>query len=68
MDLPVTFWILLISPLVLCVPAVQAAKCPQECFCDQIQLTVTCVNKNLTQVPPAVDEVSINIHTYWSVC
>uniref|UniRef100_A0A3B4F868 Chondroadherin-like protein n=1 Tax=Pundamilia nyererei TaxID=303518 RepID=A0A3B4F868_9CICH len=61
MDLPVTFWILLISLLVLCVPAVQAAKCPQECFCDQIQLTVTCVNKNLTQVPPAVDEITVKL-------
>uniref|UniRef100_A0A3Q3CEN7 Chondroadherin-like b n=1 Tax=Haplochromis burtoni TaxID=8153 RepID=A0A3Q3CEN7_HAPBU len=61
MDLPVTFWILLISSLVLCVPAVQAAKCPQECFCDQIQLTVTCVNKNLTQVPPAVDEITVKL-------
>uniref|UniRef100_A0A669CFV7 Chondroadherin-like b n=1 Tax=Oreochromis niloticus TaxID=8128 RepID=A0A669CFV7_ORENI len=61
MDLPVTFGILLISLLVHCVPAVQAAKCPQQCFCDQIQLTVTCVNKNLTQVPPAVDEITVKL-------
>ncbi|XP_039472102.1 chondroadherin-like protein [Oreochromis aureus] len=38
---------------------VQAAKCPQECFC--VQLTVTCVNKNLTQVPPAVDERTVKL-------
>lgn len=44
--------------LLLWVPAAHTAKCPQQCVCDQIQLTVTCVNKNLTQVPPTVDEVS----------
>lgn len=44
--------------LLLCIHAAHAAKCPQHCVCDQIQLTVTCVNKNLTQVPPTVDEVS----------
>ncbi|CAI5659531.1 unnamed protein product [Oreochromis niloticus] len=38
--------------------AVQA-KCPQECFC--VQLMVTCVNKNLTQVPPTVDERTVKL-------
>lgn len=52
-----TVWVLLLS-LLLCIPAAHAAKCPQQCICDQIQLTVTCANKNLTQVPPTVDEVS----------
>uniref|UniRef100_A0A3P9CUC0 Chondroadherin-like protein n=1 Tax=Maylandia zebra TaxID=106582 RepID=A0A3P9CUC0_9CICH len=61
MDLPVTFWILLINLLVFWVSAVQAAKCPQECFCDQIQLNVTCANKNLTQVPPNVDERTVKL-------
>lgn len=51
---PGTLWVLLL----LCIPAALASKCPQQCVCDQIQLTVTCVNRNLTQVPPAVDEVS----------
>lgn len=54
---PDTLWVLLPALLLLCVPAAHAAKCPQQCICDQIQLTVTCVSKNLTQVPPNVDEV-----------
>lgn len=56
---PYTLWVLLL----VCIPAAQTAKCPQQCVCDQIQLTVTCVNKNLTQVPPTVDEVSYS-HTF----
>ncbi|XP_025765527.1 chondroadherin-like protein isoform X2 [Oreochromis niloticus] len=59
MDLPVTSWILLISLLVFCISAVKAAKCPQECFC--VQLNVTCVNKNLTQVPATVDERTVKL-------
>lgn len=53
---PDILWVLLLS-LLLCAPAVTPAKCPQQCVCDQIQLTVTCTNRNLTQVPPTVDEV-----------
>lgn len=53
---PDILWVLLLS-LVLYIPAVTPAKCPLQCVCDQIQLTVTCSNKNLTQVPPTVDEV-----------
>lgn len=53
---PDTLWVLLLS-LLLCIPAATTARCPQQCICDQIQLTVTCANKNLTEVPPAVDEV-----------
>lgn len=56
---------LLLSLLLLCIPATYTAKCPPQCICDQIQLTVTCVNKNLTQIPPTVDEVSYShTHTY----
>ncbi|XP_029954716.1 chondroadherin-like b [Salarias fasciatus] len=47
--------------VLLCIPAVLTAKCPQQCVCDQIQLTVTCVNKNLTQVPPTVDEITVKL-------
>ncbi|XP_042081667.1 chondroadherin-like protein, partial [Haplochromis burtoni] len=57
--LHLTHWILLISLLVRCVSAVQAAKCPQECCC--VQLNVTCANKNLTQVPPNVDERTVKL-------
>uniref|UniRef100_A0A8D0AXZ5 Chondroadherin-like protein n=1 Tax=Sander lucioperca TaxID=283035 RepID=A0A8D0AXZ5_SANLU len=56
---PDTLWVLLLS--LLCIPAAHTAKCPQQCVCDQIQLTVTCVNKNLTQVPPTVDEITVKL-------
>ncbi|KAM8729506.1 chondroadherin-like b isoform 1-T2 [Acanthopagrus schlegelii] len=58
---PDTLWVLLPALLLLCVPAAHAAKCPQQCICDQIQLTVTCVSKNLTQVPPTVDEITVKL-------
>uniref|UniRef100_A0A8D3A149 Chondroadherin-like b n=1 Tax=Scophthalmus maximus TaxID=52904 RepID=A0A8D3A149_SCOMX len=58
---PDALWVPLLSLLLLCTPAVHTAKCPQQCMCDQIQLTVTCVNKNLTQVPPTVDEITVKL-------
>ncbi|CAJ1080639.1 chondroadherin-like b [Xyrichtys novacula] len=54
---PYALWVLLL----LCIPAAHPAKCPQQCVCDQIQLTVTCVNKNLTEVPPTVDEITVKL-------
>lgn len=53
---PNTLWVLLLG-LLLNIPATHPAMCPQQCICDQIQLSVACVRKNLTQVPPAIDEV-----------
>lgn len=32
-------------------------KCPRVCSCDSSKLTVACVGKNLTVVPPTIDEV-----------
>ncbi|XP_062299170.1 chondroadherin-like b [Scomber scombrus] len=58
---PDTLWVRLLSLLLFCIPAAHAAKCPQQCVCDQIQLTVTCVNRNLTQVPPTVDEITVKL-------
>uniref|UniRef100_A0A665UF42 Chondroadherin-like protein n=1 Tax=Echeneis naucrates TaxID=173247 RepID=A0A665UF42_ECHNA len=51
---PDALWVPLLSLLLLCIPTTHTAKCPQQCVCDQIQLTVTCVNKNLTEVPPTI--------------
>ncbi|XP_056432980.1 chondroadherin-like b [Gadus chalcogrammus] len=51
-------WPLLV--ILLGVPAVRLAKCPKQCVCDQIQLTITCVNKNLTEVP-VVDEITVKL-------
>ncbi|XP_014862902.1 PREDICTED: chondroadherin-like protein isoform X3 [Poecilia mexicana] len=61
LDLLNPFWALLLSLLLLCIPASLTAKCPQQCICDQIQLRVACVNKNLTQVPSTVDEITVKL-------
>ncbi|XP_070703524.1 chondroadherin-like protein [Pempheris klunzingeri] len=50
--------ILLISSLSL---AVRAGKCPRLCSCDGTKLTVACIGKNLTEVPPTVDEISVKL-------
>ncbi|XP_072311938.1 chondroadherin-like b [Eucyclogobius newberryi] len=47
--------------LLVCVFTVLSAKCPKLCVCDQIQLTVACVSKNLTQVPPTIDEITVKL-------
>lgn len=36
---------------------VEAKKCPRACSCDSTTLTTACVGKNLTDVPPTVEEV-----------
>lgn len=64
---PNTLWVLLLG-LLLNIPATNPAKCPQQCICDQIQLSVACVRKNLTQVPPAVDEVWRSLSDAWHHC
>uniref|UniRef100_A0A3B3TJL8 Chondroadherin-like b n=1 Tax=Poecilia latipinna TaxID=48699 RepID=A0A3B3TJL8_9TELE len=61
LDLLNPFWALLLSLLLHCIPASLTAKCPQQCICDQIQLRVACVNKNLTQVPSTVDEITVKL-------
>lgn len=45
----------------------KAGKCPRECSCDGTKLTVTCVGKNLTEVPPTMDEVR-NGHISPQIC
>ncbi|KAF3853274.1 hypothetical protein F7725_013962 [Dissostichus mawsoni] len=47
--------------LLLCVPDTHSAKCPEQCVCDQIQLTVTCNSKNLTHIPPTLDEITVKL-------
>lgn len=44
----------------------KAGKCPRVCSCDGTKLTVQCVGKNLTEVPPTIDEVR-NGHLHKSV-
>ncbi|XP_028990816.1 chondroadherin-like b [Betta splendens] len=50
-----------LSLLLLSICTAHAAKCPQQCICDQIQLTVACVHKNLTEVPPTIDEITVKL-------
>ncbi|XP_037830440.1 chondroadherin-like protein [Kryptolebias marmoratus] len=58
---PDLVWVLLLSLLLICIPVAHTAKCPQQCVCDQILLTVSCVNKNLTNVPSTVDEITVKL-------
>ncbi|XP_033999578.1 chondroadherin-like protein [Trematomus bernacchii] len=40
---------------------VEANKCPKECSCDDRKLTVTCVGKNLTEIPQTIDEITLKL-------
>ncbi|XP_028268000.1 chondroadherin-like protein [Parambassis ranga] len=46
--------------LILSLPA-KAGKCPKQCSCDGKKLTVACVGKNLTEIPPTVDEITLKL-------
>ncbi|XP_019906803.2 chondroadherin-like protein [Esox lucius] len=39
----------------------QAGKCPKVCICDNSKLIVACINKNLTQVPATIDEITVKL-------
>ncbi|XP_069557181.1 chondroadherin-like protein [Brachyistius frenatus] len=39
----------------------EARKCPRECSCDFTKLTVACAGKNLTEIPPTIDEVTLKL-------
>uniref|UniRef100_A0A3B5APV6 Chondroadherin-like protein n=1 Tax=Stegastes partitus TaxID=144197 RepID=A0A3B5APV6_9TELE len=45
----------------LLLSTLEAKKCPKECSCDGTQLTVACVDKNLTEIPPSVDEITLKL-------
>uniref|UniRef100_A0A3Q3G8I9 Chondroadherin-like protein n=1 Tax=Kryptolebias marmoratus TaxID=37003 RepID=A0A3Q3G8I9_KRYMA len=38
-----------------------ARKCPKECSCDDAKLAVACVGKNLTEIPPTADEITVKL-------
>uniref|UniRef100_A0A4W4FGQ2 Chondroadherin-like protein n=1 Tax=Electrophorus electricus TaxID=8005 RepID=A0A4W4FGQ2_ELEEL len=40
---------------------VKSGRCTKLCVCDSIHLTVACVNKNLTEVPPTIDEITVKL-------
>ncbi|XP_056627587.1 chondroadherin-like b [Triplophysa dalaica] len=52
---------LFITLVALRVHRVHPSKCPKFCICDNIQLTVACVNKNLTEVPPTINEITVKL-------
>ncbi|TRY77535.1 hypothetical protein DNTS_028247 [Danionella cerebrum] len=58
--LNICMW-LVIAMVSLKICTVEAGKCPKFCLCDNIQLTVVCANKNLTEVPPTIDEITVKL-------
>ncbi|KAM3599025.1 uncharacterized protein V6R79_025760 [Siganus canaliculatus] len=46
--------------LALTLPA-EGGKCPRLCICDSSKLTVACIGKNLTEVPPTIDEITVKL-------
>ncbi|XP_054464249.1 chondroadherin-like protein [Anoplopoma fimbria] len=40
---------------------VESGKCPRVCSCDSTKLSVTCVGKNLTEIPPTIDEITVKL-------
>uniref|UniRef100_A0A672HBQ0 Chondroadherin-like protein n=1 Tax=Salarias fasciatus TaxID=181472 RepID=A0A672HBQ0_SALFA len=39
----------------------EAGKCPKECNCDGTKLSVTCISKNLTEIPATIDEITVKL-------
>uniref|UniRef100_H3CHN6 Chondroadherin-like protein n=1 Tax=Tetraodon nigroviridis TaxID=99883 RepID=H3CHN6_TETNG len=39
----------------------EAGKCPRMCKCDGTKLTVACTGKNLTEVPPTIDQITVRL-------
>ncbi|KAK5856634.1 hypothetical protein PBY51_008217 [Eleginops maclovinus] len=40
---------------------VGAEKCPEKCSCDGRKLTVSCIGKNLTEIPETIDEITLKL-------
>ncbi|XP_050962831.1 chondroadherin-like protein [Labeo rohita] len=47
--------------LMTSVPVGHSAKCPRVCVCDDTKLTVTCMGKNLTHIPPTINEITVKL-------
>ncbi|XP_053708147.1 chondroadherin-like protein [Synchiropus splendidus] len=52
--------LVLVATSVLTVP-VETSKCPSVCSCDSKTLSVSCVGRNLKQVPPTIDEITVKL-------
>lgn len=50
--------LLLLLPLLGPTGRTAAQRCPQPCVCDNARRHVACRHRNLTEVPPAIPEVS----------
>ncbi|XP_069052953.1 chondroadherin-like b [Lepisosteus oculatus] len=48
----------LTAVLLLGAAGAESRRCPRPCICDHIQLTVSCLKRNLTEVPPTLPEVT----------
>ncbi|XP_030591715.1 chondroadherin-like protein [Archocentrus centrarchus] len=40
---------------------VEAKTCPRECSCDSTKLSTVCVGKNLTEIPPTIEEITVKL-------
>ncbi|XP_049332160.1 chondroadherin-like protein [Astyanax mexicanus] len=49
-------WVVLMFPSLA-----QSGKCPRVCSCDAKTLTVACTGKNLTSVPPTINEITVKL-------
>ncbi|XP_066531787.1 chondroadherin-like protein [Hoplias malabaricus] len=49
-------WLTVVLP-----PPVRTGKCPRFCNCDNKKLTVSCTAKNITQIPPTIDEITVKL-------
>uniref|UniRef100_A0A8C7M559 Chondroadherin-like protein n=2 Tax=Oncorhynchus kisutch TaxID=8019 RepID=A0A8C7M559_ONCKI len=54
-------WLVAVLMLLVILLPAQAGKCPKFCICDNSKLTMACIGKNLTQVPPTIDEITVKL-------
>ncbi|KAJ8406667.1 hypothetical protein AAFF_G00295830 [Aldrovandia affinis] len=54
-------WPVVALLLLFSVTPAHLSKCPKFCICDNIQLTVGCIGKNLTEVPPTINEITVKL-------
>ncbi|KAL4658057.1 chondroadherin-like protein isoform X2 [Arapaima gigas] len=57
----VSAWPCVALLLSFAIPHLHTSPCPKACVCDNIQLTVACIGKNLTEVPPTISEITVKM-------
>ncbi|XP_076122792.1 chondroadherin-like protein [Alosa pseudoharengus] len=54
-------WRVAVLLLLMTVSPSFSGKCLRPCSCDLKKLTVACIGKNLTKVPPTIDEITVKL-------